>query len=158
MNPDNFNPFESLNVGTKDKAKNGYDAATLAESCYKVQRAVCNEPNRWNTMAELDREPWLNMAQVGITVFDVRDGEELRISVREWARNLWNVLCQSRGIDFPWDELLPLEQFSWHAIVRHVSNLLDSDGPQSLNCDEAEEKVIGWARDRVDAEKHLEVL
>lgn len=158
MNPDTFNPFEGLNSRAKDKSKNGFTAAEIAESAYRILRLISKDPNHWNQMAEVDREPWLDMAQVAITVFDVREEEELRISVSEWARNLWQLLCQARGIEFPWEELTPLEQFGWHAVVRHVGNLIDSDGPTALPLEEAEEKVVGWARDRIDAGKHFDCL
>lgn len=158
MTQADFNPFERLDSHVKEKSKNGWDAAVLAESCYKILRQICKEPNNWKNMTEIDHEPWLNMAQTIITVFDIKEGEELRISVGDWAKNLWNILCQSRGLDFPWDELNELERFGWHAIVRHCANLIESDGPQSLPIDEAEEKVVCWARDRVDAGKHVDVV
>ncbi len=151
MTKDDFNPFEGLNPRAKDKARNGFDAGVIAETVYKVIRNICQEINNWSSLTEIDREPWLAMASVAITVFDVKDTEELRISVIEWAQNLWNVTCQARGIDFPWEELTHLEKFAWQAAVRHVGNLIDSDGPTALSIDEAEEKVLSWARDRVEA-------
>ena len=153
MTKEDFNPFADLNTKAKDKARNGYESAAIAETVYKVIRAVCQETNNWSSLTEIDREPWIAMAQVCITAFDVKDTEELRISVIEWAQNLWNVICNVRSLDFPWEELTDLERFAWQAAVRHVGNIIDSDGPQVLPLDEAEEKVLSWARDRVEAGK-----
>lgn len=153
MTKEDFNPFESLNPQSKDKARNGYEAGTIAETVYNVVRAVAHETNNWKNLTEIDREPWLAMASIAITVFDIKETEELRISVIEWAKNLWNALCSARSLDFPWEELTDLEKFAWQAAVRHVGNLIDSDGPQVLPLDEAEERVLSWARDRVEAGK-----
>lgn len=148
MNPDKFNPFDDgLNV--KDKCSNGYPVEDLAATAHSVfcklvgdNRFVRTAP--WSSLDTASQEMWLPVIRMAIAIMDLPDEQaEVNVSVSALAKNFYRQFTALN--DAPTFETLDFRMVgAWHAIVRHLANLIESDG--SLNFADMEERIVDWAK------------
>lgn len=138
----------------KTKAGNGLEAEVLAQSAYNVFRRVCgssltgNALREWEELGD-DQASWADVAVVAIDMIDLPADEMAtkELSVSTGSHSLYRAFAAAQGGDDMWSEIGENVRKSWEAVLRHLANLIDSDG--SLDMGEAEGQAVEWMTERM---------
>jgi hypothetical protein len=147
-----FDPFADLNRTVRERCENGYTIVDLSQTCHEVYRAILGDGAMirnvpWSALPEGDQERWEPVARMAMCLFDLREeGSEITISVAETAKNFYKQFtAMSDATDYT--KLPEIHHIAWQAIVRHLGNIVDSDGKIDLS--ETEQRIVEWARAKV---------
>lgn len=150
MNPRTFDPFDD-GLKINDKCSNGYSVDDLAATAHSVFCQLVGEnqfvrTGQFSTLPEADRDMWLPVIRMAITLMDLTDDHaEVNMSVSTLAKNFYRQFTALN--DAPAFEALPHKHtIAWNAIVRHMANLIESDG--SLQFADMEERIVEWAKNK----------
>ncbi len=145
-----FDPFAECAQLQRTECINKISYKDLGQTACNVARAVLGL-DRVSLQAG-DLAPWEAVAGKAAHIMDVPESEMAarEFSASALAKTLYmqyTVEC-GREPDWRWDEETATSKLAWEAVVRHLANLIDSDGQQ--NFQELEERIIEWSRRRAD--------
>ena len=126
-------------------AYNGMEAMDLGHSAYNVWEHACKSGRNWNDIGEGDRPPWSDVAAMAISNVDLPPDEKasLEISAKGFAKALFEVYASSvGGLAYTWEGSTAQNLVAWEAVARHLSNLIDSEGP--IDFADMEARIKTW--------------
>ncbi len=143
-----FDPFAEINQIQRVECRNGLEYSELAKTACDVYRRVLGQPTY--VLEEVDLSFWTDVAAKAAQIIDLPESEQgtLEVSAKSLAKTLYSQFILSTDGVPRWDETPQLEKVAGEAVGRHLANLIDSDG-QTPNFSELEERIIGWAKERV---------
>jgi hypothetical protein len=160
-----FDPFAELNQIQRTECRNGLAYTELGKTAADVLDRIVKKhfvdndgKSYWHDgspstpLGEVDLSFWTDVAARAAQVIDLPESEQgtLEISAKGLAKTLHTQYCVSTDIVPNWEDLTSNEKIGWEAVGRHLANLIDSDG-QTPNFPELEERIVGWARERISA-------